>query len=513
MSCGIQAQLTLNDPPLFAEACEEGDQQDTLSSSLNNASGSLKSGSKHYSFTPLSYSPCDKKIHDSVLKGGNFASKQSVPEKPSPMQLARTTANNPPALKAICGETKATGMSFKSPMADVKPTSTLTQTSSTYSPHAQAKSSLSPGTTMKTFSRQSTKETHQSKNQRTLETPKERCTSLSERKWSSEETHEWWEARYHQKERQGDGHKGQDQHENHEQEEEMLRVTKKGCSASRKGADTNWQTENDRENVRKPLLAPPKMGVFALYYILTKMGIQSDGVSNFSYKKEIELVDAEVSGTHKKRLEELKEAIKKEDESTRWGVAAKVFSWMTSIVSMISGILMIATGVGVVAGAMLLIGGMIQVSNQIMELTGGWQKIAALLPGEDTEKKGAVVAWMQIGVAVLCLILAGTGAIWGGYTNFGEVASTASALMNAIATMGHGVTTIGQGINVFMFKNKLSEIKQFEYHLARLKHMRQDLMEKVEWGVDRLEKLFEDLAKALEFDEELFYADQMLYRR
>ncbi|HEY4832392.1 MAG TPA: type III secretion system translocon subunit SctE, partial [Waddliaceae bacterium] len=332
------------------------------------------------------------------------------------------------------------------------------------------------------------------------------------RQWKKEETSKWWETRYHQKERQGD-QKGHDKEQHQEQEEKQLRISKSASVSSRNSSDTQVQEVRESSKVKKPELIPPKVGVFALYYLLTKMGILSDGTSNFAYKKEVELVDIETTETHKKRLEDIKEAINKEQDAARWGIAAKVFSWIAFLIAIITGIVLIATGVGAVAGAMLIAGGAIQIASQIMELSGGWQKIAAMLPGDDIEKKRAVINWMQIGITVLCLILSAAGVIWGGVAHFKESMQTAMRFIGGIAAMGQGVVAIGEGIADSNYKNKMSDIKKFELRLSQLKHMRQDLMEKVELGIDRLEQLFEDLAAALDFEVELFQADQMHYRR
>lgn len=340
---------------------------------------------------------------------------------------------------------------------------------------------------------------------------------LQSRQWAKEETIQWWEQRYHQKERDGQKHgqrhdqEHQDQHPDKKKKKSISGIA--ATSANKSQPTPQVYSEGGTEKLmQKPSLQKPKTGVFALYYILTKIGILSDGTSNFSYKKEIETVDSETTKAHKKRLDELKEAIEKEQAAQKWGIATKVFSWIGSLIGIIAGIALIATGVGAVAGAMMIAGGLIQITNQILEITGGWKKIAELLPGDDPEKKRAVINWMQIGIAVLCLILSGVGIIWGGYSNFGEAMQTARAVFGGIAAMGHGATTIGEGVTVFMFKDKMAEVKRYDKIIAELKHKRRDLMERVEWGVDRLEQLFEDLAKSLEFEVELFKADQMINR-
>ena len=525
MSFGVQAPLTptLNELNFLAAESEEAQQQELHDSALPDAPGGLKTSSKQYSFVPLPNTPRAKEARDYVLQlGSSMGSKMPQAEKPSFMSMTTASAYRP-ATQTANGEAKGTSTSpfssrtpIQSKPPQTEPARSEQAASSTSctgptatTPQNAPSRAHTPLTAKENDKTTSSRETGAERK----ENNREAASPLASRKWSTEETREWWETRYHQKERQGDQQKNQDQQDGQEQDEHPLRVVKGGKSASKNGSSLQPIPENTSGKARKPTLTPPKMGVFALYYVLTKMGIQSDGVSNFSYKKEIEQVDGETTETHKKRLEELKEAIQKEQESTRWGVATKVFSWIGSIIGIISGVVLIATGVGAVAGSMLIIGGLIQIASQIMELTGGWRKVIELLPGDDREQKAAVVAWMQIGIAVLCLILSGVGVIWGGYASFGQATQTAMALMGGVASMGRGVTTIGQGINVFMFKDKQGDIKKFELRLAQLKHMRQDLMEKVEWGTDRLEKLFEDLSKALEFDEELFYADQMLYRR
>jgi hypothetical protein len=332
--------------------------------------------------------------------------------------------------------------------------------------------------------------------------------NLYRHQWSKTETKKWWEARYHQKDREG-GHQKDERESQHQKDEKTDKIQGIG-KVSANSSSSSEATEKQR---KKPILSPPKLGIFALYYILTKIGIFSDGQSTYAYKREIELVDLETTEAHKKRLEEIKQALKKEKETERWGIAVKAFSWITTLMGIVAGVVLIATGVGAVAGAMLIAGGVIQLTNQIMELSGGWQKIVALLPGEDLERKKAVVSWMQIAIGVLAIILCGAGVFWGGYSNFGEAMRVGMQVMGGIAAIGYGVTTIGEGASLYAFKNATADSKYYDKELARLKHMRQDLMDNLDMGTDRLEKLFEDLARVLEFEKELFQADQMALGR
>lgn len=362
--------------------------------------------------------------------------------------------------------------------------------------------------------------THTTESAKTREKSESRPSSESGRaegrQWSQRHTLSFWETRYHQREREKEKEGRQHHQQQGDEQEQKNKKQRDGIAIS--GTKKTLLAARDESSDKKtsppkrPELDPPKVGIFALYYILTKMGISSDGASNFAYKKEIEKVELETTEAHKKRLDEMKVALEKEKAAARWGIALKIFSWIGSFIAMIAGVALIATGVGAVAGAMLITAGVIQVTSQLLEITGAWHKIAAILPGDNPERKKAIVMWMQMGIAVLCLILSGVSIIWGGYSSFGEAMQSAMSLIGGIAAVGQGVTTIGGGIMSFMYKDKISHVKRYELRLAQLKHLRQDLMEKVEGGVDRLEQLFEDLSRLLDFEVELSKADQSIYR-
>jgi hypothetical protein len=201
----------------------------------------------------------------------------------------------------------------------------------------------------------------------------------------------------------------------------------------------------------------------------------------------------------KKKLSEEKEAERKSEyETGKWGVALLTFSCIGSVVSIITGIALIATGVGVVAGCLILAGGLIQIGSQIMELTGGWAKIKTLLPGEDEDKKGAIISWIQIGITIFCLILAGAGAVTGGFSMVGENMSKGSALMGAIAMIGKGTSEIGQGITKRDLYNHKGAQKRQEAEIAKLNYHWKDLMENQEERVSDVKKIYEAIHTTFE---------------
>lgn len=519
MSFAVASQtqtITMTEMILFAEDVEGND---PIDSSLPD--GNFKSASKHYTVTPKEQAPYAKEARELVKFYGSKHHSPALEKGGDKLPLAQLTSSYRPTPHG-----KETLTSAQQP-----PMTPLTQResfnrskSSLQTPQQLSQKADIPTSERPQFSSpqqgaqrgeidQTGTRTVGSESQKTDEPLKKGAPPLSARQWTREETKEWWEVRYHKREGQRDDQKREGRDQQEQQEEKKFRISKCSARVTKNNLSSQLNREPNFSRLTRPELRPPSVGIFALYYILTKMGIFSDGTSNFAYKKEIELIDSETTETHKKRLDELRQAIKKEQETASWSVANKVFSWLASFLGMIAGIVLIATGVGAVAGAMLIAGALIQISSQIMEMAGGWKKIAEILPGDDTEKKRAVISWMQIGIAVLCLILSGAGIIWGGYAHFGAAMTTASALIGSVASLGYGVSTIGEGISGSLYKDKMSDIKKYEVQIVRLKHIRKDLMEKVELGVDRLEQLFEDLARSLEFEEELFQADQMLNRR
>jgi hypothetical protein len=110
---------------------------------------------------------------------------------------------------------------------------------------------------------------------------------------------------------------------------------------------------------------------------------------------------------------------------------------------------------------------------------------------------------MQIGIAVLCLILSGIGLVFGGFTAMGQAMNTAMSLIGGVATIGNAITTIGERINSFLYKDKIANSRRHDVRLTQIKHRRQDLMDIVEESPDRLEQLFDSLARNLDFLDEI----------
>ncbi len=237
---------------------------------------------------------------------------------------------------------------------------------------------------------------------------------------------------------------------------------------------------------KKPFLPPPLRPDLIVEWeawiedslIWLQAVLEICGINCFkSYHNGLDYVSTQIDKAQVKQREDRKIELEKNNEAGKWGVARLTFTWMASLATLITGITLIATGVGVVAGCLMLIGGLIQIGSQIMELTGGWEKVRALLPGKDEDKKSAMTSWIQIGITILSLILSGAGVIIGGFSMIGENMQKASALMGAIALLGKGVSDIGEGKTKSEHKYKTADIKRREALMAKYKHRYQDQYE------------------------------------
>lgn len=204
-----------------------------------------------------------------------------------------------------------------------------------------------------------------------------------------------------------------------------------------------------------------------------------------------------------KKVEDLREAIAKEKESVSWGIAVKSFSLIGAMLSVLAGIVMAATGVGAAGGALLIVGGILHLAAQIMEITGGWKHILQTLPGDDPTQKSAVLTWIQVSITVLSLVLAGAGAVIGGISAIKESMGWAQAMIGAIALTGTGIALIGKGIKDKQWKDKHADLTRDQITLDKLKYNKQSLMESVELISSVMEKASELRAALIKYKEQL----------
>jgi hypothetical protein len=218
-------------------------------------------------------------------------------------------------------------------------------------------------------------------------------------------------------------------------------------------------------------------------------GIRCNALDDTYNRENLEANQRASNIEHKKRLEVLTEQTKTARETKSWGIAMQVFSWIASLLGIITGIALIATGVGAVAGAFLICSGVIVVGSQILEVTGGWGRIAKLLPDDSPEKKAAIINWIQLALTILGVIMGVAGGVMGGFAAISESMQFANALFGGIVLSALGITQIGKAIKDREGKRHQASVRQHEIELTRLENEREDTADKIEEKFKRMERL------------------------
>lgn len=251
------------------------------------------------------------------------------------------------------------------------------------------------------------------------------------------------------------------------------------------------------------------VGIAALFFCAMKVLYQQNCLSVAGNKEHIEELDKRNTLIHERNIEEIKKIHDNEKASTAWSTAMSVFSWMTSFTEILAGAFLIASG-NVVSGALLLAGGIIQLTSQVMQITGGWDKVGELLPTEDPQERQAIVYWMQIGIGILSLMLGGAGGVLSGKAAAQEGMSMANQFISYVLMAGIGVCSIGTGINGNTLFQARARAKLNEKELEEIRMRRKDLMEESQVRVERIQEIIAAIGFAIKVLDEQNRATQRI---
>lgn len=129
-------------------------------------------------------------------------------------------------------------------------------------------------------------------------------------------------------------------------------------------------------------------------------------------QKKLKLADLErIRAENLKKIDEnqtkMKEASEAADKAKKSGLASKIFGWISAIASIVIGAILVATGVGAAAGALMIAGGVVGVVNMAV------QQAAAdgLISKEVMDHLGPALMGIEIALAVLSVVVTfGAGA-------------------------------------------------------------------------------------------------------
>ncbi len=136
-----------------------------------------------------------------------------------------------------------------------------------------------------------------------------------------------------------------------------------------------------------------------------------------SAQNELKIQEVKVAkAKHEQEMAENQEKIKESEaaakEAQKSGLAAKIFGWISAVVSIVVGAIMVATGVGAAAGALMIAGGVMGAVS--MALQEPAVQDALKEAGVNVDVLNKVVMALEIAVAVIGAIVTFGGAAAGG---------------------------------------------------------------------------------------------------
>ncbi|MBS0626470.1 MAG: hypothetical protein JSS32_10520 [Verrucomicrobia bacterium] len=146
-------------------------------------------------------------------------------------------------------------------------------------------------------------------------------------------------------------------------------------------------------------------------HTLAKLQVKSDlltGESVEGFELEVQKDLAKLQKLNQELKAAIAEHIKATQDEKKWGVWQNVLQYFIAATSIVFGVALIATGVGVVAGALLVAAGGLTLVNRIMSDTGAWKLLVGYFT-ESTDMQKKIASRIEMGMFLLSLAMSLTG--------------------------------------------------------------------------------------------------------
>lgn len=248
-----------------------------------------------------------------------------------------------------------------------------------------------------------------------------------------------------------------------------------------------------------------------------------------SAQNELKIQEVKVAkAKHEQEMAENQEKIKESEaaakEAQKSGLASKIFGWISAVVSIVVGAIMVATGVGAAAGALMIAGGVMGAVSMVLQEPA--VQDAMKEAGINVDALNKVVMALEIAVAVIGAIVTFGGAAAGGIAKLAaksagkiaqkvtDIATKAAANMAKIADMGSKAATttakairfgaetvdlavnVGKGTTDAVHASKNAKVTNIQSDIT-------DLRAKMTLSQAVIDKLKEEIAKLMEDFQEL----------
>lgn len=240
--------------------------------------------------------------------------------------------------------------------------------------------------------------------------------------------------------------------------------------------------------------------------------------------QEVKVAKAKHEQEMAENLEKIKESEAAAKEAQKSGLASKIFGWVSAVVSIVVGAIMVATGVGAAAGALMIAGGVMGAINMTLQEPAVQEAMKEA--GINVDILNKVVMALEIATAVIGAVVTFGGAAASGVAKLAaksassiaqkvtDIATKAATNMAKIADMGSKAATttakaIRYGAETVDLTVNVGKGTTDSIHAANNAHVTEiqaditDLRAKMTLSQAVIDKLKEEIAKLMEDFQEL----------
>ncbi|AYO08937.1 translocator protein PopB [Vibrio campbellii] len=240
--------------------------------------------------------------------------------------------------------------------------------------------------------------------------------------------------------------------------------------------------------------------------------------------QEVKVAKAKHEQEMAENLEKIKESEAAAKEAQKLGLASKIFGWVSAVVSIVVGAIMVATGVGAAAGALMIAGGVMGAINMTLQEPAVQEAMKEA--GINVDILNKVVMALEIATAVIGAVVTFGGAAASGVAKLAaksassiaqkvtDIATKAATNMAKIADMGSKAATttakaIRYGAETVDLTVNVGKGTTDSMHAANNAHVTEiqaditDLRAKMTLSQAVIDKLKEEIAKLMEDFQEL----------
>ncbi|MEI6414186.1 MAG: type III secretion system translocon subunit SctE [Pseudomonadota bacterium] len=257
----------------------------------------------------------------------------------------------------------------------------------------------------------------------------------------------------------------------------------------------------------QPVLEPPKlMSLDDMILAATALRNATMDLQATASKEQIRADLTKKTDENKERIKQLEESIAKMSEAKKSGVFGKVFGWIGAIAAVIVAAALIATGVGAVAGGLLIAAAVVGLGMQIFTEAGGMEWVVSKYGADAAKTFGWIMLGIQVALSVASLgvgIASSSASVvsklpilavkLGNFVASGSTINTVAnaakvvaGLVQGLSMVGQGAATIDGGIKTKDAEEARAKAKDAEAAMLKLQAM-------LEEDLKRLKKMLDEM--------------------